>query len=254
MSIYNCRRSEKGNVLFIILITIALFGALSFAVSHMMRGGDPSAVMSEKDGLFAAEIIEKARQFRQATQEMRMNNGCAVENISFEHPLLSGYEHTPAAPELCHLFHPSSGGVNYSRPPADWLDKSQSARNGYGHWFFTGESCVFGVGTGGSDCATANGNSDSELIAVMPWITLSICKEINAALGVTGKGEAPPRAAGESWDSAITKYTGSFTQEGAIQSSGSDASVLTGVIAGCFEGGTSPPQGSYHFYQVLVAR
>jgi hypothetical protein len=245
---------ENGNVLFIILIAVVLFGALSFAVSNMMRSGDPSDVMREKDALYAAEIIEKARQIREAVQEARLNRSCEIEDISFEHALLPDYVHAPAAPEECQIFHLSSGGVGYSAPPEDWLDADQSAASGFGHWFFTGESCVFEVGNGGADCASANGSSDSDLIAIMPWIPLSLCKAINSALGVTERNVAPPQATGDGWDSTMNEYTGSFSQEGAINSSADDDAILTGVVAGCFEGGGNPPADSYHFYQVLVAR
>ena len=245
---------EAGNVLFIILIATILFGALSFAVGNMLRGGDTIAIGQEKAGLYAAEILDKARQIRSGVQEARAAYGCLANDMSFANDRVSGYAHTPATDIECQIFHASYGGTHYSVPPVDWLDTTQSAQTGYGQWFFTGESCVYDVGTGSTDCATASGSADSDLIAVMPWIKREICIAINDALGLTGANDDPPQAAGTSWNAAFNKFTGTYSQGGDIQSDTSGTAVLTGITAGCFEGGTAPPAGSYHFYQVLMAR
>ena len=51
--------SQSGNIIFIILIAVALFAALSFVVSQMMRG--PTTIGEEKDGVIVAEILAYAQ-------------------------------------------------------------------------------------------------------------------------------------------------------------------------------------------------
>ena len=54
-------KPESGNVLFIILIAVALFGALNFVVGNMLRGGNPQAISEQKASILADEILAQAR-------------------------------------------------------------------------------------------------------------------------------------------------------------------------------------------------
>ena len=74
--------SEKGSVIFIILIAIILFAALGYAVSNMMRG--PSNIGNETAGIYASEILTYAQSVREAVHMMRISNGCDDSQISFE--------------------------------------------------------------------------------------------------------------------------------------------------------------------------
>ena len=242
-------QSENGNVLFIILIAVALFGALSFAVSNMMRGGGAETLTQDKATLYAGEILDKAQEIRLAVQDSRTFNDCEDTDISFDSINTTGYAHTPAASTDCQIFNAATGKLSYSNPPADWLDTTQTVQNRYGEWFFTGESCIYDMGTGSTDCATANGADDSDLIAVMPWIKLSICQAVNESLGLTDFADDPLVASGIVWDADMDGFTGTYTADGSIQSAGSDATILTAAPAGCFSN-----SGGYHVYQILIAR
>ena len=249
-------RFHAGNVLFIILIAVALFAALSFTVSHMMRGGSVSVISEEKAEIYAAEIIDIARQTREAVRQSRLQGNCEDTDLSFDTPVLTGYEHTPAADDGCQIFGALNPvGVNYKTPPPSWLDEGQSAQSTYGHWFFIGESCVYSIGTGDADCASSNADGDSDLIAVMPWLNINTCLKINERLNIPAAGNGRPPSAGSPALSATpTPFTGEYAQNGSINSSGTDAAYLTAAPAGCFEGAGTPPSGSFHCYQVLLGR
>ena len=52
------RFSETGNVLFLILIAVILFGALSFTVAQMMRGGNAEYIGEQQLSLYADEVLD----------------------------------------------------------------------------------------------------------------------------------------------------------------------------------------------------
>lgn len=239
---------EAGSAIMIILIAIVLFAALSYTVSQMLRTGNPDDITAEKTKLYTAEIMDTARQFKSAVQNAMIGNNCDDSQISFANNFVSGYEHSPASPDDCQIFHGSEGTASYRAPPADWLDSSQSAETGYGQWHFTGEACVFESGTSDDNCSATGGNADSDLIAIMPWINRQLCVEINDRLGVENTDGDPPKASGSLFP-PIDQFTGSYSENYALQSSASGAEALTATPAGCFEN-----NGGYHFYQVLVAR
>lgn len=245
---------EAGNVIWFVLIAVVLFAALSFTVAQMLRSGSPEDISAEKTKLYAAEILDTARQFRGAVQNAIIGNNCDESQISFANNTVPGYEHSPASPALCQIFHGSEGTASYRPPPQDWLDTAQSARDGYAEWFFIGEGCVHESGSSDDNCSNSASGTDSDLIAVVPWIKRQICVELNDKLGIENPEGDPPQAGGEILFAPITKFTGSYTENYAIQSDSSDAQILTATPTGCFEGGGTPTAGSYHFYQVLVAR
>lgn len=249
-----CKAVEGGNVMFLIFIGIMLFAGLSYSVTQIMRSGTGSDISDEKARLYAAELLDTARQFKQAIKNAAISDDCEDVEISFANPTITGYEHTPAASEACQIFHGSFGTATYRTPATDWLDETRAALTGYGHWLFTGEGCVHNLGTGGTDCASANGTTDSELIAVMPYVHKRVCTEVNKLLGITNPGDEPPQSATPALNTAMTKFTGSYGQNFAIQSNVSDTEILNAAPAGCFEGAGAPIPDTYHFYQVLIVR
>ncbi len=241
----SCCATQCGNVLFIILIAVALFAALSFAVSDMMRGADPNSIRREKAPLLADGIIDYARTLRQGVQDIRIN-GCSSAEVSFENSIVAGYEHAPVARDACKLFHGRGGGVNYARPPDSWLDITLSSPTLQREWFFPANVCIPEIGSAPAGTGCNGDSEDNEsLIVILPYILQDVCAAINDRLGL---GAAPLTEVGDAWPSANTRFTGTQT----------DGTVLNQDrrMAGCFQGtGTgTPPTGTYHFFQVLVAR
>lgn len=96
--------SEKGNVLFLILIAVALFGALTYAVTSSSRTG---ANTTEKEQAKLDQAVMdnymSAINFGKMRLEMA---GCS--SIDYTAPADQG-----AGDKSCHIFHPDGGGVAY---------------------------------------------------------------------------------------------------------------------------------------------
>lgn len=63
--------SQRGNILFLILLAVVLFAALAYAVTSSMRGGGKDAG-SEKMDLYAAQIINEVGAWRGAMTRLKM--------------------------------------------------------------------------------------------------------------------------------------------------------------------------------------
>jgi len=164
------RHSEHGNVLFLILIAVALFAALSYAVTSSNRTGGGSTER-ERAGLVASEIINYEIALRTAVTKLQAS-GCSLENISFDHPGWGHnfYRHTPPSTDNCKVFHPQGGAVSF-RNGLTWNPESALGPG----WtvYINGETSVADVGT-----------PDSELLM---WIFLddaNICDVISDRLSV----------------------------------------------------------------------
>lgn len=227
---------ESGSALIYILIAIALFAALSYAVAQMMRGG--GTTNDELRRLQAAEILQFGRSLRSAVQSMEIDGATDTE-ISFETAAVAGYANGSCIGNSCRIFNPSGGGMNYSEPvAADWLDPSQSAGANFGQWVFSGSNAVTGIGT-----------AAPELLVMLPWVTQTLCVEINDLLGVTNPGGVPPQDSGDA--DVSTRFTGTYA---ASQSIGGGDPEIEGQRSGCFEGAGAPAANTFHFFQVLIAR
>lgn len=235
--------SESGSALFYILIAVVLFAALSFTVSQINRGGGGSDIQSERHTLQASEILQFARSMQTAVRTMKIG-GVADTQFNFDNPIVTGYDHGGCTAADCEIFNADGGGVSYIKPDTDWLDPAQSAGSHYGQWLFSGRNEIVGVGTDGG----ASGAS-VELLLVLPWIREDLCIQINDMLDVVNPGGIPPQDSGNA--DIANKFTGSYT---ASQTVGGGDPEIEGKRAGCFEGGGAPAAGTYHFYQVLLAR
>lgn len=64
------RRSENGNVLFLIMIAVALFAALSYAVTSSTRTS-PASVSKEQAQLIASDLMQYASLMTSGIMRMR---------------------------------------------------------------------------------------------------------------------------------------------------------------------------------------
>lgn len=101
---------QNGNVLFLILIAVALFAALSFAITRSSGSGKTSTA-AEKDQLNQATNNNCAANVESTVMRLTMMNGCNATTLSYELP--NGANANPDAPtnKKCHVFHPSGGGA-----------------------------------------------------------------------------------------------------------------------------------------------
>lgn len=159
------RQSEKGNVLFLILIAVALFAALSYVVTQSTRSGGGSTER-EKNILSSAQMTQYPTALRTAIIRMVLG-GVAVENIYFNAPENFG---SLSVNQL--VFHPQGGGATFQQAPADLSASGNSALG----WTYNAEFDVPGIGIDG-----AGGN---DVIAFLPDISSGICRQVNEELGV----------------------------------------------------------------------
>lgn len=254
----SCTQSEHGGAIIWIFVMIGLFGALSFAVNQGSRGG--AASLSEKQAeLAASEILDYARNIKSAVRMLQIN-GCDDTEVSFDQAFVSGYSN-PNSPsdQSCHVFNNNGGGLRYQSPNSDWLDSAQSSAAHYGEWFTNSNLWVAGVGTDGSGSNCAGGAGDGscrELVTGIPFLKNEVCKALNKSLN-WGKDDTdtPIQDSGIGYASNThIKFQGTYLDGNQIGTAIPSTDNFSDILSGCIEGGTNPASGTYHFFQVLIAR
>ena len=162
------RRGERGNVLFMILIAVALIGLLTAAISQT---GRPDGANIDKETLIlrASEVQRYASELERAVTFI-MQNGVSESDIRFAHyNAHSDYGDLGADTDKTdQVFDREGGGANYRDPPEGVNDGSA--------WAFYGGTHIPGMGR--SDRA--------ELVAVLPHVTQDFCDKMNALNGQNG--------------------------------------------------------------------
>lgn len=94
---------------------MALFAALSYAVTQSGRGG--GGIDRETAALAAAQIVQRGSLIESVIDRMRIAGGCSNESISFERSPFDGsdaaYVNPNAPADLsCHVFANNGGGIS----------------------------------------------------------------------------------------------------------------------------------------------
>ncbi|QQG36104.1 MAG: hypothetical protein HYS17_11535 [Micavibrio aeruginosavorus] len=230
------RHGERGNVLFLILIAVALFAALSYAVTQSTRSGG-GASDNETGLINSAQLTQYPAGVRTAVVRMIIG-GTDVNNIEFNPP--SNFQ---ASSPSVGVFHPSAGGATYATAPVEIMDPADG--NTGGEWVFNAENQINFIGTtdgGGPTAATA------EVIAFLPGITQSVCQRINTELGLPANA---PTESGLDIASLMDDATPGICDPACAGGTiGGDVTDLDGQPYGCFQ----HPAGVYVYYHVLVER
>lgn len=236
---------QAGNVLFLILIAVVLFAALSFAISQSTRTTGGSA-NDDDANLLAAQVAQYGSALTNALVRMRLSNNCTDITINLFHASFTYNYTNPAAPvsNFCNVFDARGGGVVAQVPPIKAVPTG-SPTNQY--WYV---SCmaVKGIGT------DANGANSKELI-VQSFLNKDVCMKVNQKFGITNTGGNPPQVSAAQTDpasAAACQYIGSYADTFMIGTSGAGEGVeLDGHETGCYQ---NTADQLYRFYHVLLAR
>lgn len=234
----NQRAGEQGNVLFLILIAVALFAALSYAVTQSSRSGGGSA-NNETSLISSATVTQYPASIRTAIIRMMVSNNIAASELQFNAP--SDFSACTSTARC--VFHPSGGGATYAPSPADVVTTGSVQP-----WVFNGENQVWNVGTS----ATPPTSATVEIIALLPNVKDAICNKINTELGIgstpTETGIDVTHALGTGANGGGITWVNGLAAGGAPGTIGdSSGSSLNGQAFGCFK------QSSVnYYYHVLI--
>ncbi|MDD9899687.1 MAG: hypothetical protein OXT65_01765 [Alphaproteobacteria bacterium] len=229
--------SMKGNVLFLILIAVALFAALSYAITQSGRGS--GSIDKENVVLDAARIIQVVGIAQQVIMRLKTVHGCGDDEISFDNLILpTNYDNSNApANKSCHFFEPEGGGLSLEQFALHEAWEDPAKPSGASIWM----QPYFSFG--GMNAIQGAGSANGDLVIMLPYIKASLCDEINRQLDIGSNNR----------DSNIdlASFIGTY---GAVpvgdEGAGSD---LAGQMMVCVDETGSSTAGN-HFYSVLIAR
>lgn len=180
-------RREDGNALFLILIAVALFAGLSYAVTQSGRSSGQS-VSEESNMILSSQVMQYPAGIRTGITRMLIR-GTGVSELLFNPP--SAYSATTSQ----EVFHPDGGGVAYQQTIQDTVNDP-----GVDDWVFVDDVVV-------TDIATAS----AEVVALLPDVREGVCQQINEA--ATGSTATPQPTAPIANMAAF--IAGNFTLSGA---------------------------------------
>ena len=171
---------QKGNVLFLILIAVALFAALSYAITSSTRGGNTQN-MPEKDQAKAARLLNFSSTMQATVQRLMTVKGAAFTDLKFntntykskDGTILYGMG-TPADPSL-YVFHPSGGGVI----PLIFADMAIDCTACTASNLASGHATILWVN------APNTGTTQSDAFLFVTNLTDANCLAVNKILGIS---------------------------------------------------------------------
>lgn len=102
-------KNSAGNVVIIILVAVALFGALTFTLSKSMNGGSSDELTQARIDQHVSGLMTYASQAEGVVAQM-MFDGTSIDDID---PILPSDGAFETGSDIYKLFHISGGGLNY---------------------------------------------------------------------------------------------------------------------------------------------
>lgn len=238
LSVYE-NKKEDGNVLFLVLIAVALFAALNYAVSNTNRISDDPA-SAEQMRIDLSTLFQHITAVEVGYERLLVLGGCTKDQISFDHTALRDSPGTPyfdarfpTGDNSCHIFHPEGAGI----VPIEWDDRFQvnppsthdskmrypHVGRQYNEEIIAGKDPRYVVGVG----ATDSGWPNSDGMMQLTWVSDALCQEVNRKAGITP--EFPPD-----------------TDEG--PTIGDDSTAFVGKRFGCRHSATDNMNSIYFIY------
>lgn len=233
---------ERGNALFLILIAVALFAALSYAVTQSGRG---SGTVDKETALIAAAQTTQYPAALRSTITRMVITGTATTAIDFT-----------TGNGTAKVFGSSGGNAVFQTPPnnigtASGEGQAMGGTLTASTWGFKDVShanrgyFVLGVGTDA-------GVGGREILAYLHDITLAVCEQINKGLGLTTTPETQSTAVDLTLNSGkgadATAADASAAAAGTGTTNVYAASNSSGRAFACIRNGAT----LYDYYHALV--
>ena len=218
------RQNEQGNALFLILIAVVLFAALSYAITQSNRGG--GAPNRETSLIASTTVTQYSSAMRTGITRMLLRN-TAISDLSFTAPVDTNFSTETPTSEM--VFHPEGGGVSYAPVDVNTVNNTPSTTfndRQNSNWYFV-ETPVEGVGT-----------DEVDLVAMLDDVKEAICQRINEQ--ITGVKDIPAMSAAAA---AILADSASEVIAGGVA-----PSSVNGQSFMCVESS----DGRFIYYQVLA--
>lgn len=234
-------RNQSGNVLWFILLAVALLAFLTSVISRNSSSVNQTGNV-ERARIKASSILNYAKSVEATVQQMLLS-GISENDLNFVE-ISTAHDNTNCTSENCEIFHIGGGGIAY-RTPAELIGDNTHTDI----WHVSTENRVYLSG-----CDDAN-NRCTELLLIAKNIPQSICLQINRIQGITNTGGDAPQIQ-DIFDG--TAFTGTYSTTINTISIGdtnatNEAPEAQGKAAGCvYEFGSG--QDIYTFYQVLIPR
>lgn len=206
------KNSSSGNALFLILIAVGLFAALSYAVVQSTRsGGSGSGASKEKNRIMATEIMQYSTSVANAVLRLQVANECTPEMINFENPTnnvrsFQLYENANAPTDkTCNVFDKAGGGIPVQAMPKEALTPccTGDVQPGeYGYQRYSGRGLTL-----------IDNQAIADLWMFVPSLKKEVCIEINNQLGIENPSGLPPTVAGTCF-STRWQFTGAYGGDG----------------------------------------
>lgn len=241
---------ESGNVLFIILICVALFAALTAAMNQSSRSTSTSMLSDQQARLLATEIIQYGNTLEQAVQRL-MLKGCSETQLDFSNDVWTTHggtviyptPHASALAPDCSVFHPPAGGAAALNTP--------EAATG----LMAGITSINTGRTAGAirsfPIPSMGENNRPELLYLANYIRKDVCIQLNDLLNVNNPNGAPPKTG--VFDGGAYQYAGAFYDKTPITD---PSGALIGKKAFCATTSSDdePIDFDYIYFHALLVR
>lgn len=225
---------ERGNALFLILIAVALFAALSYAITNSGRGG--SGIDKEQAQIAAASLVQMGAMAKSAAQRAYVTGGYGQVHMSKQNTgsvlCYSGATDSPC--EAVGLFSPEIGLPIFDTKPYLTASPKDSYRlNWQSARTFIGATDV-------------SSSQPDELLGFM-YIDESVCEIINEKLH--GSDTISEYILGSDPQGIAVRYINNSGTVGSINTFASFSYTLP-YDEGCFKEAGEP----YYHYMVFLRR
>jgi hypothetical protein len=221
------KNGERGNALFLILIAVALFAALSYAITQSGRGS--GTVNKETNIVVSGQVVEEPAAVRTAVTRMIITGtsptaitftGAATVNDVFDSATGGGGATNVAPP---------SSACGTAADCAAWYYVAATSGNG---------TFVQGVGTTASEALAVLGK-------VGGGMTSSICTQIQKGLGFASTTPVVQATA------VVWQTAGAYAAAagGSATTVAGATTELVGQAFACFQNGTG---ANYTYYHTLI--
>lgn len=247
---------QNGNILFLILLAVVLFAALSYAVTSSMRGGgkDMSAEAAQSS---AAQILNTVNLIGATVQRLQLVNNCRDTEINFANNFVrpaSYVNNNSPEDKRCNVFDPAGGGAVISKITESALEPCNTSSSNpqmcgggvlvseRGYARFTGNYAIRNIGTSISSSGIMDSTS-VELAMLVPKLKKEVCLAINDALGIANPSGNPPSVAGTLFTN-VSIFTGTYLST----QNGGPIGQPTACVRDAYDNGV------YFLYHVLIPR